>query len=85
VIALPPCLCHYGHLFNGLTNRSLRELIAEIIPGYTAAQATYDLRRVGIVLAQSGSDRAPSLPARSSSYGVVTPASSLTPPLVRER
>ncbi|MCA1678193.1 MAG: winged helix-turn-helix transcriptional regulator [Actinobacteria bacterium] len=46
VMALLACLCHYGHLFNGLTNRSLRELIAGLIPGYTARQATYDLRRV---------------------------------------
>lgn len=46
VMALLACLCHYGHLFNGLTNRSLRKLIAELIPGYSANQATYDLRRV---------------------------------------
>jgi len=45
VMALLACLCHHGHLFNGLTNRSLRELIAGLIPGYTASQATYDLRR----------------------------------------
>jgi len=45
VMALLACLCHYGHLFNGLTNRSLRELIAGLIDGYTARQATYDLRR----------------------------------------
>jgi hypothetical protein len=29
-----------------LTNRSLRELIAGLIPGYTARQMTYDLRRL---------------------------------------
>lgn len=46
VMALLACLCHYGHLFGGLTNRSLRELIAGLIPGYSARQATYDLRRV---------------------------------------
>jgi hypothetical protein len=46
VMALLACLCHYGHLFNGLTNRSLRELIAGLIPGYSTHQATYDLRRV---------------------------------------
>jgi len=46
VMALLACLCHWRHLFNGLTNRSLRELIAELIPGYTARQATYDLRRL---------------------------------------
>jgi hypothetical protein len=36
VMALLACLCHYGHLFAGLTNRSLRELVADLIPGYTA-------------------------------------------------
>jgi hypothetical protein len=46
VMALLACLCHYGHLFNGLTNRSLRELIAGLIPDYSTGQATYDLRRV---------------------------------------
>ena len=46
VMALLACLCPYGHLFGGLTNRSLRELIAGLIDGYTARQATYDLRRV---------------------------------------
>ena len=46
VMALLACLCHYGHLFNGLTNRSLRALIADLVPGYSASQATYDLRRV---------------------------------------
>jgi hypothetical protein len=45
VMALLACLCHHGHLFNGLTNRSLRELIGGLIDGYTASQATYDLRR----------------------------------------
>ncbi len=46
VMALLACLCHWGHLFQGLTNRSLRELAAELIPGYSARQATYDLRRL---------------------------------------
>ena len=46
VMALLACLCHYEHLFNGLTNRSLRTLIAGLITGYSASQATYDLRRV---------------------------------------
>jgi hypothetical protein len=46
VMALLACLCHYEHLFAGLTNHSLRELIAGLIPGYTARQATYDLRRL---------------------------------------
>jgi len=45
-MALLACLCCYQHLFAGLTNRSLRELIAGLIPGYTARQMTYDLRRL---------------------------------------
>ncbi|MCA1678272.1 MAG: hypothetical protein LC777_04625 [Actinobacteria bacterium] len=46
VMALLACLCSFGHLFEGLTNRSLRPLVAGFIPGYTAGQATYDLRRL---------------------------------------
>jgi hypothetical protein len=46
VMALLACLCHWTHLFAGLTNRSLRERVAELIPGYTARQAGYDLRRL---------------------------------------
>jgi hypothetical protein len=46
VMALLACLCHWRHLFAGLTNHSLRELIADLIPGYNARQATYDLRRL---------------------------------------
>ncbi len=45
-MALLACLCSYQHLFAGLTNRSLRELIAAHIPGYSARQMTYDLRRL---------------------------------------
>ena len=45
-MALLACLCSYQHLFAGLTNRSLRELIAALIPGYSARQMTYDLRRL---------------------------------------
>ena len=45
-MALLACLCSYQHLFAGLTNRSLRELIAATIPGYSARQMTYDLRRL---------------------------------------
>ncbi|MGZ6639592.1 MAG: hypothetical protein ACXVII_43045 [Solirubrobacteraceae bacterium] len=45
-MALLACLCSYGHLFAGLTNRSLRELIAGLIPGYGPRQMTYDLRRL---------------------------------------
>jgi hypothetical protein len=45
-MALLACLCSFAHLMNGLTNRSLRELIATLIPGYSANQMTYDLRRL---------------------------------------
>jgi len=45
-MALLACLCSYQHLIVGLTNRSLRELIAGLIPGYGARQMTYDLRRL---------------------------------------
>jgi hypothetical protein len=46
VMALLACLCCFAHLFEGLTNRSLRALVAGLIPGYTARQMTYDLRRL---------------------------------------
>jgi hypothetical protein len=46
VMALLSCLCSYRHLFAGLTNKSLRELVAALIPGYSARQMTYDLRRL---------------------------------------
>ena len=45
-MALLACLCSYQHLIAGLTNRSLRELIAGLIPGYGPRQMTYDLRRL---------------------------------------
>ena len=45
-MALLACLCSYQHLFAGLTNRTLRELIAGLIPGYGPRQMTYDLRRL---------------------------------------
>ena len=45
-MALLACLCCFEHLFAGLTNRTLRELIAGLIPGYSARQMTYDLRRL---------------------------------------
>ena len=41
-MVLLACLCSFQHLFVGLTNRSLRALIAGLIPGYTARQMTYD-------------------------------------------
>jgi hypothetical protein len=45
-MALLACLCSYQHVFAGLTNRTLRELIAGLIPGYRPRQMTYDLRRL---------------------------------------
>jgi hypothetical protein len=45
-MVLLACLCSYQHLFVGLTNRTLRALIAGLIPGYSARQMTYDLRRL---------------------------------------
>ena len=45
-MVLLSCLCSFQHLFAGLTNRSLRELIAGLMPGYTARRMTYDLRRL---------------------------------------
>ena len=45
-MALLACLCSFEHLFAGLTNRTLRELVAGLIPGYSARQMTYDLRRL---------------------------------------
>lgn len=45
-MALLACLCSFEHLFAGLMNRTLRPQIAEIIPGYTRGQMTYDLRRL---------------------------------------
>jgi hypothetical protein len=45
-MVLLACLCSYQHLFAGLTNRSLRAMIAGLIPGYGPRQMTYDLRRL---------------------------------------
>jgi hypothetical protein len=46
VMALLSALCSFAHLFEGITNRSLRTHVAGLIPGYTARQMTYDLRRL---------------------------------------
>jgi hypothetical protein len=46
VMALLACLCAFTHLIDGFTNRTLRALIAGLIPGYNARQMTYDLRRL---------------------------------------
>jgi hypothetical protein len=58
VMALLSCLCSYRHLFTGLTNNSLRDLVAGLIPNYTARQMTYDLRRLrrkGLIRRDPGS------------------------------
>ena len=46
LLVLLAALCGFAHLFEGLTNRSLRTLMTAAIPGYTARQMTYDLRRL---------------------------------------
>lgn len=46
VMALLAALCGFQHLFDGVTNRSLRALMTATIPDYTARQMTYDLRRL---------------------------------------
>jgi hypothetical protein len=46
VQALLAALCCFQHLLDGLSNRSLRTLVAGFLPGYTARQMTYDLRRL---------------------------------------
>jgi hypothetical protein len=46
VQALLASLCTFTHLLDGLSNRSLRELVAGFLPGYTPRQMTYDLRRL---------------------------------------
>lgn len=46
VMALFSCLCSFAHLIEGLTNSSLRALVAGLIPGYSSRQMTYDLRRL---------------------------------------
>jgi hypothetical protein len=60
VMTLLSCLCSYRHLFAGLTNKSLRELIAALIPGYSSRQMTYDLRRLrrkGLIRRVDGTQR----------------------------
>jgi predicted MarR family transcription regulator len=45
-MALFACVCSFQHLFAGLSNRTLRPMVAELIDGYTQGQMTYDLRRL---------------------------------------
>jgi predicted MarR family transcription regulator len=59
-MALLSSLCSYRHPFAGLTNRSLRELVAGLSPGYSARQMTYDLRRLrrkGLIHRAPGNQR----------------------------
>ena len=44
--ALLSSLCAFPHLLDGVTNRSLHQLVAGFLPGYTPRQMTYDLRRL---------------------------------------
>jgi hypothetical protein len=60
VMALFSALCSFQHLFEGLTNRSLRALVAGLIPSYTTRQMSYDLRRLrrkGFIRRLPGSQR----------------------------
>ncbi len=60
-MALLACLCCFEHLLAGLTNRSLRELIAGLIHGYSARQMTYDTPALPLSI-----PAAACLPSRSS-------------------
>jgi len=60
VQALLSSLCTFSHLLEGVTNRSLRARVATHLPGYTARQMTYDLRRLrrnGFLVRNQGSNR----------------------------
>jgi len=46
VQALLCSLCSFSHLLEGVTNRSLRALVATRLPDYSSRQMTYDLRRL---------------------------------------
>jgi hypothetical protein len=46
VMTLLACLCALTHLIDGFTNRTLRTLIAGLIPDHNARQMPYDLRRL---------------------------------------
>ena len=58
--ALLAALCCFQHLLAGLTNRTLRNLVAGFLPGSTSRQMTYDLRRLrvnGLLIRVEGSHR----------------------------
>jgi hypothetical protein len=47
VVALFGALCSLEHIWHGLSNASLRQLMSQLFdPTYSSAQATYDLRRL---------------------------------------
>lgn len=47
VMALLAAVCSFDHLWHGLTNATLRTLVAQLLGAdYTSSQATYDLRRL---------------------------------------
>jgi hypothetical protein len=53
-MALLACLCSHQHVFGGLTNRSLRQQLAGLIPGYSARQMICDLGAFGADRSSSG-------------------------------
>ena len=58
--ALLAALGCFQHLFHGLSNQSLRALVASFLPGYTPRQMTYDLRRLranGLLVGIEGTRR----------------------------
>jgi hypothetical protein len=60
VQAILSSLFAFSHLLEGITNRSLRTLVAGLIPGYSARQASYDLRRLcrnGLLIRVPGTHR----------------------------
>jgi hypothetical protein len=57
VMALLSCLCAFRHLFAGITNASLRELVAGLIPGYSARQMTYDRAAYDAKASSAGSPK----------------------------
>jgi hypothetical protein len=57
VAALLSSLCAFSHLLEGITNKSLRARVAGLLPGYSARQMSYDLRRLrrkGLLLRTEG-------------------------------
>jgi hypothetical protein len=60
VQAILSSLCAFSHLLEGTSNRSLRTLVAPLLPGYSSRQAGYDLRRLrlnGLLIRVPGTHR----------------------------